>query len=457
MNNRKNELKNIKGITLIALVVAIIVLMILAGISINLILGNNGIITKSKLARENMQIAANEEQEQLDGAIDQIDEIMSNTPSSSQGKITSIIFNESQLTLAPDTEISLNVTIMPENASNKELEWTSTNTDVATIDNNGKLTTLQEGSTTIIAKAKDGSNTSASCALTVTTIPLANAVQIGDYVAYDPTKEVTDTSKLTYISPKGTGKSHGNGSGQQTFTASNDRKWRVLSKNETTGEVVLLLEHGLSPTEHSYFYMKGAIGYLYAEQELNSICAIYGYGKGANTTKTYTYQTGGPLDTLTSGTITSGARSINVGDVNNIIGYTIPTTGTSHNANEYYITSTTESGWSDARTSMSYEDLSYYYNPQDYFEEGNVLRTMLFNQGGYLASRFMGWDTYDWKFGTYALSSAVMGQSKLANGGFVSGSDILCNQNTVRPIVYLKTTVQTNGKDDNGDWMIIDN
>ena len=47
-----NKFKNSKGITLIALVVTIIVLIILAGISINLILGDNGIITKAQLAKQ---------------------------------------------------------------------------------------------------------------------------------------------------------------------------------------------------------------------------------------------------------------------------------------------------------------------------------------------------------------------------------------------------------------------
>ena len=44
-------LNNKKGITLIALVVTIVVLLILAGVSINLVLGNNGIIAKAKEAK----------------------------------------------------------------------------------------------------------------------------------------------------------------------------------------------------------------------------------------------------------------------------------------------------------------------------------------------------------------------------------------------------------------------
>ena len=48
----KNKRSNQKGITLIALVVTIIVLIILAGISINLLFGDNGIIKKAQLAGE---------------------------------------------------------------------------------------------------------------------------------------------------------------------------------------------------------------------------------------------------------------------------------------------------------------------------------------------------------------------------------------------------------------------
>lgn len=40
--------KDTRGITLVALVITIVVLLILVGISINLVLGDNGIITKHK-------------------------------------------------------------------------------------------------------------------------------------------------------------------------------------------------------------------------------------------------------------------------------------------------------------------------------------------------------------------------------------------------------------------------
>ena len=64
---------NQKGITLIALVVTIIVLIILAGISINLLLGDNGIIKKAQdagIAQEKADII---EQIQLQITEKQID------------------------------------------------------------------------------------------------------------------------------------------------------------------------------------------------------------------------------------------------------------------------------------------------------------------------------------------------------------------------------------------------
>ena len=50
--------KNNKGITLIALVVSIIVLLILAGISISMLTGQNGILTNATKAKENTEVAS---------------------------------------------------------------------------------------------------------------------------------------------------------------------------------------------------------------------------------------------------------------------------------------------------------------------------------------------------------------------------------------------------------------
>ena len=69
-------LKKNKGITLIALVVTIIVLIILAGISINLLLGDNGIIKKAQEAGERYKTASNEEEVRLSDLDSQIQSVL---------------------------------------------------------------------------------------------------------------------------------------------------------------------------------------------------------------------------------------------------------------------------------------------------------------------------------------------------------------------------------------------
>ena len=54
-------MKNQNGITLIALVITILVLMILAGVAINLTLGDNGILRKAETAKENYNLAREKE------------------------------------------------------------------------------------------------------------------------------------------------------------------------------------------------------------------------------------------------------------------------------------------------------------------------------------------------------------------------------------------------------------
>lgn len=54
-----------KGITIIALIVTIIVLLILASVSITMITGENGILSKAKLSKENSNLSEIEEQNRL--------------------------------------------------------------------------------------------------------------------------------------------------------------------------------------------------------------------------------------------------------------------------------------------------------------------------------------------------------------------------------------------------------
>lgn len=65
-----------------------------------------------------------------------------------------------------DTE-TLTVTVEPANATNKTVTWSSSNTDVATVDESGKVTAIGKGTTLITATANDDSGVQATCTVTV--------------------------------------------------------------------------------------------------------------------------------------------------------------------------------------------------------------------------------------------------------------------------------------------------
>ncbi len=69
-------LKNKKGITLVALVVTIVVLLILAGVSINLVLGNNGIIAKAKEAETKSAEASENDLKGMNSLIDEMESVL---------------------------------------------------------------------------------------------------------------------------------------------------------------------------------------------------------------------------------------------------------------------------------------------------------------------------------------------------------------------------------------------
>ena len=64
---------NEEAITLIALVITIIILIILAGVGIQTTIGEDGIITKTKQARQNILIAQEEEAKMLNALYDTLE------------------------------------------------------------------------------------------------------------------------------------------------------------------------------------------------------------------------------------------------------------------------------------------------------------------------------------------------------------------------------------------------
>ena len=71
--------------------------------------------------------------------------------------VSSVAFTETgDLELTANAEKTLSLTVLPTNASNKTVTWFSSNTDVATVDIDGKVKALRAGNATIYAVTKDG-------------------------------------------------------------------------------------------------------------------------------------------------------------------------------------------------------------------------------------------------------------------------------------------------------------
>ena len=85
-NTREKITKHKSGITLIALVVTIVVLLILAGVSINLVLGNNGIIAKAKDAETKSAEASQNDLKGMNALTEEMNNALGEKPKVEQSK-----------------------------------------------------------------------------------------------------------------------------------------------------------------------------------------------------------------------------------------------------------------------------------------------------------------------------------------------------------------------------------
>lgn len=92
---------------------------------------------------------------------------------------TGIYLSQSSLNLEVGSTATLTATVLPSNATNKNVTWSSSNTAVATVNQYGTVTAKAAGTATIKATTTDGTNLSASCLVTVTRAPiLATSITI---------------------------------------------------------------------------------------------------------------------------------------------------------------------------------------------------------------------------------------------------------------------------------------
>lgn len=124
MKKLKEKLKYGKrGITLIALVVTIIILLILAGITINMVFSDNGIINKAQDAGNKMNEAINDELTQMNDLTSELMEIMGENPRATD--IYVFLYDDGTLTFGTQNEPIKGKNVVKEYGNIKGQEYRS--------------------------------------------------------------------------------------------------------------------------------------------------------------------------------------------------------------------------------------------------------------------------------------------------------------------------------------------
>lgn len=120
--------------------------------------------------------------------------------------VTSIVLDPSSWNGNVGDKFHIEATVLPEDAADGSLTWTSSDETVATVDDDGNVTVLKNGNCVITAIANDGSGTEARCVVTGTAGINGNLVESdGEIEIYDLTGSLVmrgvGTSGLKNIAP----------------------------------------------------------------------------------------------------------------------------------------------------------------------------------------------------------------------------------------------------------------
>lgn len=307
--------KESKGITLIALIITIIVLLILAGVTISAISGNESAMEKASEAREKNEQGAeldaiklavvNSVASGLDGLVnaENLKEGLSgivedngrlkiqsdNAPWIVTGKTGmkyKIKQNGEVVSAEPvasvefvQTEDSISVgkskklEIITKGASGNvteanEVLFTSSNEDIAIVETDGSIKIVNDenkiGETVTISVVADGVNGTSECIITVSA-----ELKIGDYVVISSNQYTPiDENKLSQLNNNIKDANISGYINNSSFTRKNNLKWRVLELDENGNPTKLV-----SSSTIGQLSLLGANGYNNAVYLLNNLCS----------------------------------------------------------------------------------------------------------------------------------------------------------------------------------------
>ena len=173
--------------------------------------------------------------------------------------VTGITLDTNEAEIEVGKTLQLTATIQPENATNKEYSWSSSDEDVATVDENGLVSAIAAGLATITVTTTDGGKT-ATCAVKV------KAKEGIWYSLVTSTENLAEGDKVIIVNTE-------NKRAMSTTQNENNRQATVVTiasgkafvpKN---GDVQVLTLEG-NNTDGWYFYTGS--GYLYAASSSNN-------------------------------------------------------------------------------------------------------------------------------------------------------------------------------------------
>ena len=115
-----------------------------------------------------------------------------NNPGATTINVTGVTLDKTTATVEVGASVSLTATVAPNNATNKAVNWTSSDNTVATV-SGGKVTGVKAGTATITATTADGNKT-ATCTVTVTARP---TIADGEYIIWNPGSNKALSSNLS--------------------------------------------------------------------------------------------------------------------------------------------------------------------------------------------------------------------------------------------------------------------
>lgn len=134
--------------------------------ALGLVLAGLAGCTQPKTSQEQQSVVTTSEQGQTSAGGDVSVVTSTGGTSDSVVHVTSVKLNKNTLELEVDASENLTVTVLPENATSKKVTWSSSDANVATVSNLGKVKGVKEGTAVITVKSEDG-NIQDTCAVTI--------------------------------------------------------------------------------------------------------------------------------------------------------------------------------------------------------------------------------------------------------------------------------------------------